>query len=98
MFRAYLLIIRESKLYYTASGIVTDLGGRPVHRLREDSLCMFRTPCAHHQEVKIVHKSLWYHHTCRWPSRAQVERVLSQPVHGTATYMCDDTRGCCVQF
>jgi len=30
------LIIRRSKLYYTASGIVTPLGDRPVHRLRED--------------------------------------------------------------
>ena len=20
--------------------------------------------------------SIWYHHTCRWPSRAQVERVI----------------------
>ena len=29
------LIIRRSKLYYTASGIVTPVGGRPVHRLRE---------------------------------------------------------------
>ena len=27
-----------------------------------------------------------------------VQRVLSQPVHGTATYRCDDTRGCIVQF
>jgi len=26
---------------------------------------------AHHQEVKIALHSLWYHHTCRWPSRAQ---------------------------
>jgi len=25
-----------SKLYYTASGIITPIGGRPVHRLRED--------------------------------------------------------------
>ena len=24
------------KLYYTASGIITPVGGRPVHRLRED--------------------------------------------------------------
>ena len=31
------LIIRRSKLYYTASGIVTPVGGRPVHRLREDT-------------------------------------------------------------
>ena len=41
------LIIRRSKLYYTASGITT---------------------------------------LCRWPSSARVERVLSQPVHWTATY------------
>jgi len=32
--------------------------------------------CAHYQEVKIVLYSLWYHHTYRWPSRAQVERGL----------------------
>ena len=31
-----MLIIRRSKLYYTASGIITSVGGRPVHRLRED--------------------------------------------------------------
>jgi len=31
------LIIRKSKLYCTASGIITPVGGRPVHRLREDS-------------------------------------------------------------
>jgi len=30
------------KLYYTVSGIITPIGGRPMHRLREDSLnlCM----------------------------------------------------------
>jgi len=41
-------------LYYTASGIITPVGGRRVHRL--------------------------------------------QPVHGTATYRCDDTRGSIIQF
>jgi len=41
-------------LYYTASGIITPIGGRPV---------MFRAPCAHRQEVKIVLYSIWYHHT-----------------------------------
>ena len=41
--------------------------------------------CTHHQDVKIVSHSLWYHHTYRWPSGAQVERVLSQPVHQTAS-------------
>jgi len=44
-----MLIIRRSKLYYTASGIVTPVGGRPVHRLREDwleslNLCTGRPP------------------------------------------------------
>ena len=61
-------------------------------------LYMFRALRAHLQEVKIVLYSVWYHHTCRWPSGAQVERGLSQTVHGTATYRCDDTRCCIVQF
>ena len=60
------------------------------------------TICAHHQEVKIVLYSIWYRHACRWTSGAQVERgmepVLSQPVHRTLTYSCDDTRCCIIQF
>jgi len=28
------------------------------------------------QEAKIVQYSLWYHHTYRWPPRAQIERGL----------------------
>ena len=39
-FEHYVLIMRRSKLYYTASGIITPVGGRPVHRLREDLLMM----------------------------------------------------------
>jgi len=38
---------------------------------------MFRAPCAHHQEVKIVLYSIWYCHTCRWPSGAQFDTELS---------------------
>jgi len=45
-FEHHVLIIRRSKLYYTASGIIT--------------------------------------------------RICGLPVHGTATYMCDDTRGCII--
>jgi len=52
--------------------------------------------CAHHQEVKIALHILWYHHNYRWPSREQVEGA--QPVHETATYRCDDTRCCVMQF
>ena len=57
MFRAHVLIIRRSKLHYTASGIITPIGGRLVHSLREE-----------------------------------------QPVYETATYRCNDTRGCVMQF
>ena len=30
MFRAHVLIVRREKLYYTVSGIITRIGGRPV--------------------------------------------------------------------
>ena len=45
-FEHHVLIVRRLKLYYTASGIITPVGGRPVHRLREDylNLCMGRPP------------------------------------------------------
>ena len=45
MFRA--LITRRSKLYYTASGVITPAGGRPVQKLGEDyslNLCTERPP------------------------------------------------------
>ena len=46
MFRAPCAHRQRSKLYYTAAGIITPVGGRPVHRLREDSvnLCTGRPP------------------------------------------------------
>ena len=50
MFRAQMLIVRKPKLYYTASGIITHMGGRPVHKLGEDwiqssfNLCTGRPP------------------------------------------------------
>ena len=37
--------------------------------------------CAYHQEVKIELHSLWYHHTYRWPSGAQVERGLQSSLN-----------------
>ena len=45
-FEHHVLIIKRSKLYYTASGIVTPVGGRPVQRLRDSSLnlCTGRPP------------------------------------------------------
>ena len=69
-----MLIIRRSKLYYTASGVIT-LCRWPslMHKIffyNKFIIClyMFRALCAHHQEVKIVLYSIWYRHTCRWPS------------------------------
>ena len=37
-FEHHVLIIRRSELYYTTFGIITPIGGRPVHRLRVSSL------------------------------------------------------------
>jgi len=65
-------------------------------------LYMFRALYAHHQEVKIVLYSTWYRHICRWQSGAQVGRGLvlvgGCPMHRMATYKCDDTRCCIIQF
>ena len=33
MFRGHVLNVRRAKLCYTVSGIITPIGGRPVHRL-----------------------------------------------------------------
>jgi len=45
---------------------------------------MFRAPCVHHQEVKIVLYSIWYHHTFRWPSDGLVDFVALPPGHGSS--------------
>ena len=37
--------------------------------------------CAHRQGIKIVLYSLWYHHTYRWLSGAQVERGLQSSLN-----------------
>ena len=46
MFRALCAHHQGSKVYYTVSGIVTPVGGRPMDRFREDSLnlCTGRSP------------------------------------------------------
>jgi len=43
MFRAQVHIIRRSKLHYTASGIITPIGGRLVHK-SSLNLCTRRPP------------------------------------------------------
>jgi hypothetical protein len=38
-------------------------------------LYMLRAPCAHHQEVRIVLYSLWYHHTYRCASSWLITKI-----------------------
>ena len=54
--------------------------------------------CAHHHVVKIALHSLWYHHTLGGCLVHRLREDFLQPVHQTATYMCDDTRDCVMQF
>ena len=66
-------------------------------------LYMFRGPCAHRQEVKIVLYSIWYHHTYMFRApcahRQEVKIVLySYSIWYHHTYRCDDTRCCIIQF
>jgi hypothetical protein len=79
MFRAqhHVLIVRRSKLYYTASGIITPIGGRPVH-MRNATPCSsafgvnvpsinqkensFSTFCVLHEQTKISKSFPW-----SWP-------------------------------
>ena len=58
-FEHHVLIVRRSELYYTASDIIKPIG------VMIPDLYMFRAPCAHRQEVRIVLYSIWYHHTYR---------------------------------
>ena len=43
--------------------------------------------CAHHQEVKIA-----------FTASGIITPIGGRLVHETATYTCDDTRGCIIQF
>jgi len=63
-FEHYVFIIRRSKLYYTASGIITPVCGRRVHRLRE--LDMFLISWLVLLSVHILNARLKvvFHSTC----------------------------------
>jgi len=79
MFRAHVLIIRRSKLHYTASEVLFHASTCFEHMCSSSGgqnyitqpLKFYFMPlhvsstCAHHQEVKIALHSLWYHHTYR---------------------------------
>ena len=52
MFRAYVLIVKRSKVYYASSGIITHIGGRPVQGLREN--CSSLTTARSAKKPKII--------------------------------------------
>jgi len=51
-------------------------------------LYMFRTPCAHHQGVKIALYSLWYHHTeiSEWSKITKIQ--IYKYEHIVVKFMC----------
>ena len=55
------LNIRRSKFYYTVPGIVTPIGGRPVHRLREDPAKHQNILSEMHGHTNIKFKQLSLH-------------------------------------
>ena len=57
-------------------------------------LYTFRALYAHRQEAELYWCSIWYRPLIQWPSGAQTERELSQPVHRMAIDSEDDTRCC----
>ena len=88
MFRAHVLIIRRSKLHYTASGMI-----------------LFHASTCFEHHVLIIRNSK-LHYTAsgiitpiggRLVHRLR-KACVSQPVHETTTYRCDDTRCCITQF
>jgi len=61
-FRAHVLIIRRSKLHYTASGIITPIGGSPVLRCREEpvrSQTVHETPTYRFDDTRSCAMQIW---------------------------------------
>ena len=50
-------------------------------------LCIFCAPRGHHQQVKLY-----------YIASGIITIVGGRPVHGMATYRCEDTRCCIIQF
>ena len=56
---------------------------------------MFRAPCAHRQEVKIVLYSLWYHHneTSEWSEITKINKSTKiqfyKYEHTVVKFMCE---------
>ena len=88
-FEHHVLNVRKSKYYYTASGIITPVGGRPVHRSREDTF-------THKQYTKQKIETDYNIYITIKIHKHKIR--IYKPVHRTATYTYDDTRGYKIQF
>ena len=69
------------------------------------TISLFHASTCFEHHVLVVRRSKLYYTVsgiitlCRWPSGAQVERgLVGMHSNRTATYRCDDTRGCIIQF
>ena len=70
------------KLYYTVPGIITPIGGRPVHRF---IISLFQASTCFEHHVLIIRRSKLY-----YTASGIVTPVGGRP----ATYRCDDNRRC----
>ena len=66
------------------------------------TISLFRACTCFEHHVLIIRRSKLYYRDSGiiTPIDGRIVHtgILSQPVHETATYRCDDTRGCIVQF
>jgi len=66
-FEHYVLIIRRSKLHYTASGTITPVGGRPMHRVLSQPVhrtATYRLRC-YQKLYNTILTSWWWAHSAR---------------------------------
>ena len=78
--------------FFVALGIRTE--GNAPGKLRTNSWFLFHNNAPAHRSVlwRILNKERFFFNILL------IVRLLSQPVQGTATYRCDGTRGCLIQF
>ena len=66
------ILVKESQRFIQYILVINQLDAQNLFYNKFIScLYMFRAPCAHRQEVKIILYILWHHHTYRWPSGAR---------------------------
>ena len=59
MFWAHVLTVRRAKLYYTVSGIITPIGGRPVHKFDDTRVCITQFYPPDYEYICSEHVEAW---------------------------------------